>query len=148
MAERILLDVNVVLDVLEYRDGSVHASMEVIERIEEGTHEGLISAISIDTIAYVLKKRIPPAQIHQLLLQLRLVIGIASVDEAVIDSALDLGWDDLEDAMQYISALRAGCTVLLTRDLKGFRKADRNKLRVMSPEEFLRSPGAGAPSSR
>ena len=139
MAERILLDVNVILDVLEYREEFVHASMEVVERIEEGTHTGLISAMSIDTIAYVLKKRVPPSQIHQLLKQLRLVIGIAPVNEAVIDSALELGWDDLEDAMQYTSALNAGCTLLLTRDLKGFRKADQSKLRVMSPEEFLRS---------
>jgi predicted nucleic acid-binding protein len=139
MAERILFDVNVVLDVLEYREEFVHASMEVIERIEEGTHEGLISAMSIDTIAYVLKKRVPPSQINQLLKQLRLVIGIAPVNETVIDSALELGWDDLEDAMQYTSALNAGCTLLLTRDLKGFRKADQSKIRVMSPEEFLRS---------
>ena len=38
MAERILFDVNVILDVLEYRQEFVHASMEVVERIEEGTH--------------------------------------------------------------------------------------------------------------
>jgi len=69
---------------------------------------------------------------------LRLVIGIAPVNEAVIDAALELGWDDLEDAMQYVSAMNAGCTLLLTRDLKDFRKADRSKLKIMSPEEFLK----------
>lgn len=48
--------------------------------------------------------------------------------------ALVSGFDDLEDAMQYYSAISSKVDVVLTRNKKDFVEAN---VPVMTPDEFL-----------
>ena len=57
-----------------------------------------------------------------------------SVDRQTVDMALVSGFDDLEDAMQYYSAISSKVDVVLTRNKKDFVEAN---VPVMTPDEFF-----------
>lgn len=62
------------------------------------------------------------------------VFGIAPVDAAVIQEALQLPFGDFEDAVTAAAARRAGCDHIVTRDPKGFRGSP---VRSLTPEVAL-----------
>jgi predicted nucleic acid-binding protein len=49
------------------------------------------------------------------------VLGVAPVDGAALQDALQLPFFDFEDAVTAAAAQRAGCDCIVTRDPKGFR---------------------------
>jgi predicted nucleic acid-binding protein len=147
MPDRILFDLNVMLDVLLERAPHVIDSAPLVDRVAKGEFIGVLSGASIDTMAYLMSGVHTPARINGIIRFVRLKFDIAPISQAIIDQALSAGWDDLEDAIVYYSGLAAGCTTLVTRNVKDFRKGIDSNLRVCTPREF-RSPGAGAPSSR
>lgn len=59
---------------------------------------------------------------------------ITTVDENVVKLALKSSFKDLEDAMQYYSALQAGADYIVTRNIKDFVE---NAITVLSPQSFL-----------
>jgi len=59
---------------------------------------------------------------------------VAAVTEASIHEALNLKWDDFEDAVQYIAGQNVSVDYIITRNAKDF--ADSH-IEVISPEAFL-----------
>jgi predicted nucleic acid-binding protein len=59
------------------------------------------------------------------------VFGIAAVDAAVVQEALQLPLSDFEDAVTAAAARRAGCDCIVTRDPRGFRGS---AARSLTPE--------------
>ena len=59
------------------------------------------------------------------------VFGVAPVDRAVIQEALQLPFSDFEDAVTAVAARLAGCECIVTRDPKGFRGSP---VRALTPE--------------
>jgi hypothetical protein len=66
----------------------------------------------------------------------RIRLRIADVTGAVVEEALRLGLDDLEDGIQAAAAVAAGIRVLVTRNVADFgRVRGRNEsLQVLPPE--------------
>ncbi len=59
---------------------------------------------------------------------------VTTVDDSVIDRALQSDFTDLEDAMQYYSALAANAELIVTRNQKDYALSN---IPVLSPSEFL-----------
>ena len=66
--------------------------------------------------------------------KIRIVFGVAVVDEKVIDLSLVSDFKDFEDAVQYYSALLAKADCIITRN-KGDYVDD--KIPILTSEEFL-----------
>ena len=66
--------------------------------------------------------------------KLRAITIATPVNERIIDQALVSDFDDLEDAMQYFSAISAKVDVVLTRNKKDFIEIS---VPVMTPDEFF-----------
>ena len=64
---------------------------------------------------------------------MRQILAVAPVDARVIDAAMDLGWDDFEDAIVHENARLAGAVAIVTRNPRDYATAS---LRVYSPAEF------------
>jgi hypothetical protein len=60
---------------------------------------------------------------RNILQKFRLLINILSVDEQIIDISLSSAFHDYEDAIQYHVAVKSKVDVLLTRNLKDFKKS-------------------------
>lgn len=129
--KKLLVDINVVLDVLLDRQPHVEASAVVWAAIEVGAFEGLLAGHAVTTIHYLIRKDLGPAKARRTMAAILKVFRVAAVDGAVIQDALDLPLPDFEDAVTSAAARFAGCDYIVSRDPKGFRGAP---IRCLTPE--------------
>jgi predicted nucleic acid-binding protein len=130
--KRILIDVNVILDVLLDRRPFVNAASAVWTAVETGRAEGLLSAHAVTTIHYLNERSKGAAMAREATDALLSVFGVAAIDEGVMRTANAFGWSDFEDAVTAAAAQRAKCTALVTRNTGDFK---RSPVRVFTPAE-------------
>ena len=129
--KRVLFDTNVVLDVLLDRQPYVEASATAWAAVETGVAEGMLAAHAVTTIHYLVRKERGNAKARRIVSAILRVFGVAAVDAAVLQEALELPWPDFEDAVTAAAARTAGCEFIVTRDPKGFRGSP---VRSLTPE--------------
>ena len=129
--KRILFDINVVLDVLLDRQPYAEASAAAWAAVESGISEGMLAAHAVTTIHYLVRKEMGNIKAKRIISAILRVFGIAAVDGAVIQEALQLPFTDFEDAVTAAAARLAGCEYIVTRDPKAFRGSP---VRSLTPE--------------
>lgn len=132
--KRILLDINVILDVLLDRQPFVQASSAVWNAVEQGVSEGMLSAHAVTTIHYLIRREVGNAKAKLILGTILRVFGVAAINGAVLQEALQLPCPDFEDAVSSAAARGTNCDFIVTRDPKGFRGS---LVRVATPEAVL-----------
>ena len=132
--KRTLFDTNVVLDVLLDRQPYVEASASVWAAVETGRSEGMLAAHAVTAIHYLVQKEMGNRKASRILSSILRVFGVAAVDGAVVQEALQLPLSNFEDAVTAAAARLAGCECIVTRDPKGFR---RSPVRCLTPEAVL-----------
>jgi predicted nucleic acid-binding protein len=129
--KRILFDTNVVLDVLLDRQPHVEASAAAWAAVETGISEGMLAAHAVTTIHYLVRKEMGNIKARRIVTAILRVFGVAAVDGAVVQEALQLPFSDFEDAVTAAAARLAGCECIVTRDPRGFRGSP---VRSLTPE--------------
>jgi predicted nucleic acid-binding protein len=129
--KRVLFDTNVVLDVLLDRQPYVEASAAAWAAVETGISEGMLAAHAVTTIHYLVRKEMGNIKARRIITAILRVFGVAAVDSAVVQEALQLPFSDFEDAVTAAAARLAGCECIVTRDPKGFRGSP---VRSLTPE--------------
>ena len=129
--KRVLVDINVVLDVLLDRQPHVEGSAAVWAAIETGISEGLLAGHAVTTIHYLIRKELGAAKARRTIAAILRVFGVATVDGPVVQDALELPLPDFEDSVTSAAARLAGCDYIVTRDPKGFRGSP---IRCLTPE--------------
>jgi predicted nucleic acid-binding protein len=131
---RIFVDTNLLLDVLAKREPFYTAAARVWTLAETGACEALVSAISFNNVFYIVRKARDPAAARRALVLLRDVFASIDPDQRILNQAIDSDIPDLEDAIQFYSALHARADYLLTRNVGDF---PAGILPVLAPDEFL-----------
>ena len=133
----IFSDTDIILDVITGRlPYSVEAS-SLFTLIEEGHIKSSASSLSFSNIYYVLRKYTSHMRVVSRLKELSELLQIMNVDDTIIKRALQSGFKDFEDAIQYQTALSdPDIEVIVTRNIKDYKEAE---LPVMSPETFLKT---------
>lgn len=131
---RLLLDVNVVLDVLLDRAPFADASSAVWAAVESGQAEGFLAAHAVTTLHYLNAKSVGARMARETTDALLGVFEVAGVDAPVLRAALGMGWADFEDAVTAAAARRAKCDAVVTRNPRDFT---RSPVRVLSPSEAV-----------
>ena len=129
--KKILLDINVILDVLLDRKPHAIASAVVWAAVETGHVKGWVPAHGLTTIHYLVRKARGAAGARRTVESIMGVFHVARIDSGVVRRALALGWIDFEDAVTAAAAESAHCDLIVTRDPKGF---PGSPVRVMEPE--------------
>lgn len=132
---KILLDLNVLLDVLQRREPFYPDSSRVLSLVEEGAIEGFISAHSITTLMYLLSKDKSPDFARVILTSLLQFLKVVKVDQSTIEQALNLPAPDFEDAVQMTAALQSRLDYLVTRNQRHF---PHPAVPVLQPAELLK----------
>lgn len=131
---RVLFDINVVVDVLLDRKPYVEASAQAWAAVETGISEGVLAAHAVTTIHYLIRKEMGAARARRVVSAILKVFGVAAVDAAVIQEALQLSFSDFEDVVTAAAARLASCDYIVTRDPRGFRGS---AIRSLTPEALI-----------
>ena len=132
--KRVLFDTNIVLDVLLDRQPYAEASAAAWAAVETGAAEGMLAAHAVTTIHYLVGKELGGLKARRIVSAILRVFGVAAVDGAVLQEALQLPCSDFEDAVTAAAARLAGCDCIVTRDPKGFRGSP---VRALTPEAVV-----------
>ena len=136
---KILIDTNIVLDHLLDRPHFNTSAAWIFSATERGELTTLIGATTVTTVHYLVTKAAGAKAGKQSIGLILQLFEVAPVNRMVLASALDLGFDDFEDAVLHEAALHAGVEALITRDMKGFA---RSVLPVYAPDKFILSLAA------
>ena len=127
---RVLVDLNVVLDVLLQREPHFQASRALWRAIEGSHLPGYIAAHHLTTLYYLARKGRGDVFARQCIEDVMRVFSVAPVDGEVLHKAIALGWSDFEDAVCASAGIGVECNVLVTRDAVGFAGSP---VRVLDP---------------
>lgn len=136
MPEKVLFDVNVVLDVLENREPHIANSGPALRLAETGQIHGCLSASSVDKLAFLIRRTASSAMTNNILKELITILEIVPVDGSIIRKALNARWNDPDDAILYYAAVQAGCKKIVTRNVRDFKTED-DIVTVIPPEKLL-----------
>ena len=134
--EKVFVDSDIVLDLLSARQPHYIHAAQLFSLADEGAIKIFVSSLSFANVNYILSKQYNPDQARKKLLKFKTLVSVVSVNDKVIELALASDFRDFEDAMQYSAAIECGLTILLTRNLKDFKKAE---ITILTAEQFLKT---------
>ncbi len=137
MASKILLDANVLIDFLLERSG-FEVSERLLKVILYHPYKVFVTPAIIHITSYWVKKSLGTANTKALLLELLKDIKTIDCDHKTAVLAINSAMDDVEDALQYYTALYHKLDYLITQD-KQFQKQAIPSLPIYSPQEFLKT---------
>lgn len=132
---RVFIDTNILVDVLERRQPFFLESANMLELGVEGRIELFASSLSFINAIYIGRKTLGREQIVEKVKALAHYVHVSPMTESEFLQALRMEGKDIEDNLQYCSALAASCPAIVTRNKKDF-PADA-ETRILTPEEFF-----------
>lgn len=135
---KILIDSDVILDLFVAREPHHTVALHFFSLIdrERDTIGAAASPVAIANVAYLLTKLKDQAYAVGRLRELRTMIAVSPITQAVVDRALARPHRDFEDALQRACALDNGIDILVTRNVRHYPKT--GAVEILSPADFLR----------
>ena len=131
---KVLIDTNIILDVLCKRPDFYKDSAKVFKLCEVKRISGVISALSIPNIMYILRKELDSEKTKEILDNLSLIFSIADLKADDLKKAADMQFKDYEDAVQSACAARIKANYIITRNIGDFTMS---KVAAIKPIELL-----------
>lgn len=117
---KVLLDINIVLDVILDREPWVAEAASLLSAVEQRQVQGYVAGHTVTTIHYIVAKEQGARTAATAVTDLLRVVSVVPMDDADFQQALVLGLGDFEDAVQAAAALRIGADCLVTRNAADF----------------------------
>ena len=136
MKKRVMVDLNVVLDVLENRTEWVAASAGVCALCAEGKIVGFVPSHALTTIYYIVRKRGGKTLADKAIDWVLSVFRVARCGAEEFRMARNGNVDDFEDAVVASSALAEKCEAIVTRNIAHFAASP---VPPVAPSAFLRN---------
>ena len=136
MNNKVFIDADIVLDLLCKREPFYSYAAEVFTMGDTGIIKLVTTPLVFANVFYILRKVLGIEKSKELLRKLRIMVGVISLNDKVIDLALNSSFNDFEDGIQYFTAREQGIKLLLTRNVKDYKAAD---LIIQTPEEYLKT---------
>ena len=139
MAYNLFLDSDVLLDVILNRKLFVENSLELfIQRADEKIKLFTSSSIIINT-QYIGEKQIGAAPTKIGMKKIFKYLDIVNPEKQTIINAYNSKFLDVEDAIQYFTALEFNCIdYFITRNINDYNKYCDTELPVLTPSSFLK----------
>jgi predicted nucleic acid-binding protein len=131
MSIRIYIDTNIYLNSILNRDKEI--SKNILSFLAGVDVELYLNDISVINIHYIIRKSFDRDGVIDELRTIQQENSLVSVDEEVIESALDSEFKDFEDAIQYFCAKKIDAELIITDNIKDFKLSD---IRVISAKDF------------
>lgn len=135
--KKLFIDTNIIIDLLAKREPFYDQAAILFTLADKQKIELSVSALTFANTNYILLHSLKPEEAKLILRKLKLIVEVLSLDEKIVGLSLnDNDFVDYEDALQYFTALENGVDMIITRNLKDFKKS---KLPVMTAAQFLQT---------
>ncbi|HUW46379.1 MAG TPA: PIN domain-containing protein [Dehalococcoidia bacterium] len=134
MNKKVFIDSDIVLDLLCKRKPFYEYAAELFTLGDTKKIELITTSLVFANVYYILRKIVGIEKAKELLRKLRLMISVVSVEEKIIDLALNSSFSDFEDALQYFTARENSIKILVTRNIKDYKEKD---IIIQTPQEYL-----------
>ncbi len=131
---RLMLDLNVLLDVVQRREPFYEASASVLSRVVTGEDSGLLPGHALTTLYYVVKRSSGKGQADSFIDWLLTYLEVVPQDKAQFVRARSLPMPDFEDAAVASAAEASRCDVIVSRNATDF---EGSPIQAMTPGELL-----------
>ncbi len=131
---KILIDLNVVLDVVQERHPHHADSARILSRAREGEYIAVFADHAVTTLYYVLRKWKDRATAEQKVDWLLLNFEVGAADKAALRAARSLKLPDFEDAVVAAIAVGNACDRIVTRNAADFAGSP---VPAITPASFL-----------
>jgi predicted nucleic acid-binding protein len=132
--DSVFLDTDVVLDLFIRREPHHSEALQLFTTIKRSKTRCFTSPIVIANAYYILSKVKDKGYALERIKGLRKLVQVVSVDESIIDAAIEKPFKDFEDSIQYACARKNGIGAILTRNIKDYPKSD---IIIANPGEYL-----------
>ena len=133
--KRVFIDTNILLDLLLERQPWVSQASVLFSMADRKELDLLCCSLSFSTAIYLMNRlKYSRKEIISKLTIVKSLCTVTTVDTSVIDRVLQSDFADLEDGLQYYSALAANAELILTRNKKDYTFSN---IPVLSPTEYL-----------
>lgn len=137
----LFLDTDVIIDYLTDRKPFSDEAEKLFALIEGGKIRGHASALCFSNLYYLLHQRMSGKRSISLLKDLSDILNVVKVDSNAIQDALNSGFRDFEDAIQYYAAVDyKKIDLIVTRNTKDYKHAS---LPFMTPNTLLKTLQSG-----
>lgn len=134
---KLLLDINIILDVILEREGLFEESALILSAIETGRASGFVASHTIPTTFYLIEKARDRETASIAVSGLLAIVEVVPLEGTDFQQAYLFPVNDFEDAVQVAAALKIGADYLVTRNLRDYKRIADETLRVRSPAEIL-----------
>ena len=131
---RLLIDANILLDVLQKREPHYKDSALIWKLCETEQAEGYVSALSFADLVYVMRKELNAEKVLDIQQKLALIFRFADLTAADLTRAVEMQWDEFEDAVQAATAERIHADHIITRNVRDFKQS---RIVAFTPAEYL-----------
>ena len=131
---RVAIDLNVILDVVQEREGFCQSSAAVLQLVVEGKVSAVIPGHLLATLYFITNKHSSKTQADLLVDWILKYFDIGSETKEAFLKARALQFSDFEDALVASVADSEHCNCIVTRNIRDFKSAP---IPALTPEEFL-----------
>ena len=132
---RIFIDTNILLDLLLERAPWAKDAAILFSMADRKEIELLCCSLSFSTAVYLMQRfKYMRKEIVSKLTIEKSICTVTTVSDSVIDRMLQSDFANLEDAIQYYSALAFGAETIITRNPKDFATSS---IPITIPKEFI-----------
>ena len=134
--KHLFIDTNIIIDIFAARSPFDISAIELFRLAQDKKIKIYISATSYTTIYYILRiNKVAHNKCLAIIQDLLKCTAIIATDQLVINKAVNFGFDDFEDGVQYISAKSVPkISLIVSRDKKGYKKST---IPVLNAEQAL-----------
>jgi len=132
---KLLVDTNVVLDLLAKRAPFYLQSLQLFSLADLNEIELVVSTLSIVNAHYILNDKRKIKESRSIIGKFKVLVNSYELNDKILELAInDSDFNDFEDRIQYYTALESRCEIIITRNLKDFK---RSAIPVLSPKAYL-----------
>jgi predicted nucleic acid-binding protein len=131
----VFADTDVCLDLLAQRNPFYKGAARLFSLADQEQVIVTVSSLSFSHIHYLLRKEFSSTEARKILLRFKTLVKVISVDDRIIQLALQSSFKDFEDAIQYFTAEHNKASLIITRNLKDYKESI---LPVMTPDSYLK----------
>ena len=133
--DKVFIDTDIIYDLLSKREPFFEYSARLFTLADKRKIKIYVSSLSFANLNYLLSRLKSSTEARKILNRFKVLVTVLPVDDKIIELALNSDFKDFEDGIQYYCAIENDLKLLLTRNIKDYRKS---KIPVMTSEEYLK----------